>query len=72
MKVPGSRSEPDDVEVLEYRAYRLKVQKVSDGWVSSIARHGDRPTIILDPCRDDAIARARECVDGQVQVESPK
>jgi hypothetical protein len=68
-KVPGSGSEPDEVEIIGYRGYQLCVQSAPGEWAVVIRGDG-QSMLIVDTHREDAIARAQVWVDHQLAIGS--
>ena len=64
-KVPGSGSEPDEVEILSYRGYQLRISLAGTDWIAWVARSGERPTLMAASDRECVIDKAQRWIDDQ-------
>lgn len=62
-KVPGSGSEPDEVEVIEHRGYEVPLRQAGSEWAAYIRCPKERPTIVAAGTREDAVHGAKELID---------
>jgi hypothetical protein len=62
-KVPGSGSEPDEVEILSYRGYQLRISRAGADWLAWAALPGERPTLIAASDREAVIDKAQRWID---------
>ncbi|EIM30965.1 hypothetical protein [Microvirga lotononidis] len=55
-------SGPDLIEEVQFQDYRIQFGPTQTGWVSFIARQGQRPTILLAGDRETLIAEAHTLI----------
>lgn len=63
IKVPGSDTEPDEVEIVDHRGYNVHIRRAAGEWTAYVFWPRDRPTIIAAGSREDAITGAKELID---------
>jgi len=63
--VPGSGSEPDEVEILLHRVYQLRISRAGTDWLAWVALPGERPTLIAASDREAVIDKAERWIDDQ-------
>ncbi|WP_201832706.1 hypothetical protein [Microvirga zambiensis] len=55
-------SDPDQIEEVQFQDHRIRFGPTQTGWVSFIARQGQRPTILLASDRETLIAEAQTLI----------
>lgn len=55
-------SDPDLIEEVQFQDRRIRVGPTQTGWISFIARQGQRPTILLAGDRETLIAEAHKLI----------
>jgi hypothetical protein len=50
-------------EVIEHRGYQVRLTHAGLEWIAAVALPGQRPTLIIAPDRETAIAKANQWVD---------
>ena len=68
-KMTRTGAGPNGIAIVNYHGHELRAQKVSGGWVLSVGRSGERPALIFNSSREDAIAQAHAWADAQIQAE---
>lgn len=59
-----------EAELLEHRGYQIRLTHAGLEWIAAVALPKQRPTLIMAPDREAAIAKARECIE--LQTKSAK
>jgi hypothetical protein len=62
MTDPYSRS---STELVEHKGYQIRLSPSGPEWLAFVARPKQRPTLILAPDREAALAKAYEWIDLQ-------
>jgi hypothetical protein len=63
IKVPGSDTEPEDVEIIDHRGYHVHLRRAGGEWTAYVIWPRERPATIAAGSREDAIAGAQELID---------
>jgi hypothetical protein len=62
MTDPYSRSSS---ELVEHKGYQIRLSPSGPDWLAFVALPRQRPTLIIAPNRDAALAKAYEWIEGQ-------
>ncbi|MBJ6128160.1 hypothetical protein [Microvirga splendida] len=54
-----------DTELVEHQGYQIRLSPSGLEWLAFVARPKQRPTLILAPDREAALAKAYEWIEGQ-------
>ena len=54
-----------DTELVEYKSYQIRLSPSGPDWLAFVALPRQRPTLIIAPNRDAALAKAYEWIEGQ-------
>jgi hypothetical protein len=54
-----------DTELVEHNGYQLRLGPSGPEWLAFVPPPKQRPTLILAPNREAALARAYECIEAQ-------
>ena len=54
-----------DTELMEHNGYQIRLSPSGPEWLAFVARPKQRPTLILAPDREAALAKAYEWIDQQ-------
>jgi hypothetical protein len=60
-------SDPGLIEEMQFLDHRIRFGQTQTGWVSFIARQGQRPTILLAPDRDTLMAESRRLIRQRIE-----
>lgn len=60
-------SDPSLIEELQFLEHRIRFGQTQTGWVSFIARQGQRPTILLAPDRDTLMAETQSLIKRRIE-----
>ena len=59
-------SDPGLIEEMQFQDHRIRFGPTQTGWVSFIARQGQRPTILLATDRETLIAEAHKLIKRRI------
>ena len=59
-------SNPGLTEEMQFQDHRIRFEPTQTGWVSFIARQGQRPTILLATDRETLIAEAHKLIKRRI------
>jgi hypothetical protein len=59
--------DPGLIEKAQFLDHRIRFGPTQTGWVSFIARQGQRPTILLAPDRDTLMAESRRLIKRRIE-----
>ena len=59
-------SDPGLIEEMKFQEHRIRFGPTQTGWVSFIARQGQRPTILLATDRETLIAEAHKLIKRRI------
>ncbi len=54
-----------DTELVEHNGYQLRLSRSGPEWLAFVALPKQRPTLIMAPDREAALAKAYEWIEGQ-------
>jgi hypothetical protein len=60
-------SDPDLIEEMQVLDHRIRLGPTQTGWVSFIARQGQRPTILVAPDRDTLMTEAHRLIRRRIE-----
>ncbi len=63
IKVPGSDTEPEEVEIIDHRGIQVHLRRAGEEWAAYVNWPRERPTIVAAGTREDALAGAKELID---------
>jgi hypothetical protein len=64
---PQALSDPGLIEEMQFLDHRIRFGPTQTGWVSFIARQGQRPTILLAPDRATVMAESRRLIKHRIE-----
>jgi hypothetical protein len=62
-------SDPSVIEEMQFLDHRIRFGPTQTGWVSFIARQGQRPTILLASDRETLMAESRRLIRQRIEAK---
>jgi hypothetical protein len=59
--------DPSLMEEVQFQDHRIRLGPTQTGWVSFVARQGQRPTILLAPDRETLMAESHRLIERRIK-----